>query len=205
MTSTRKEREREFKKQEILKAAIRIFATKGYDHATLEEIAEASEFGKGTLYNYFQNKQEIYNAILTNIFQHFTSVIKTIETETNDFQDFFSRLIKTMITYCVENPSEFLMLSQTQFSTFSEDLNAIRQNFTKMIEDEQAIQLKVIKSGIKSGEIKKTDPQKLLDIIRGMVFGYVFHQLTCNKNTKLDIDKESKHIQTILFNGILAK
>ena len=63
----RKERERLFKKQEILDAAIKIFATKGFKATTLDEIAEKSEFGKGTIYNYFSNKEEIYKEIIIYI------------------------------------------------------------------------------------------------------------------------------------------
>ena len=60
----RKERERLFKKQEILDATIKIFAKKGFKATTLDEIAEKSEFGKGTIYNYFSSKEEIYKEII---------------------------------------------------------------------------------------------------------------------------------------------
>ena len=72
----RKERERLFRKQEIISAAIKLFAKKGYEHTTLDEIAEASEFGKGTIYNYFQSKEEIYLAIVEDLLNQNIRMLK---------------------------------------------------------------------------------------------------------------------------------
>ena len=48
----------------ILDAAEAVFAEHGYNGATLEEIAERAEFGKGTLYNYFPGgKEELYEVL----------------------------------------------------------------------------------------------------------------------------------------------
>jgi AcrR family transcriptional regulator len=49
----RKEREYLTHREEILQAAEKLFATKGFFHTTMNEIAEAAEFGTGTLYKYF--------------------------------------------------------------------------------------------------------------------------------------------------------
>jgi TetR/AcrR family transcriptional regulator len=60
---TRKEREIKLRVQIILEAAEKLFLTKGYENATMDEIASESEFSKGTLYNYFKSKDELYLAI----------------------------------------------------------------------------------------------------------------------------------------------
>jgi AcrR family transcriptional regulator len=58
---SRKERERLMRRQAMLEAARAVFAEKGYANATLEEIAQRAEFGKGTLYNYFPGgKDELF-------------------------------------------------------------------------------------------------------------------------------------------------
>jgi TetR/AcrR family transcriptional regulator, repressor of fatR-cypB operon len=55
----RKELERLRRRNDILKAARELFLTKGFVNATLEEVAQLAEFGKGTIYNYFANKEEL--------------------------------------------------------------------------------------------------------------------------------------------------
>lgn len=57
-TLSRKERERQMRREAMLQAALAVFAEKGYARATLEEIAQRAEFGKGTLYNYFKDGKE---------------------------------------------------------------------------------------------------------------------------------------------------
>jgi len=56
---TRKELERLRRRSEILHAARELFLTKGFVNATLEEVAQLAEFSKGTIYNYFANKEEL--------------------------------------------------------------------------------------------------------------------------------------------------
>src|SRR3990172_12093533 len=62
--SSRKEREYLARREEILRAAEGIFANKGFFHTTMNEIAEAAEFGTGTLYNYFKSKEDLYFTLI---------------------------------------------------------------------------------------------------------------------------------------------
>ncbi|TSA25658.1 MAG: TetR/AcrR family transcriptional regulator [Bacteroidetes bacterium] len=60
----RKEREKEQRRQAIIDAAEKVFFTKGYDSSTMDDIAEAAELSKGTLYLYFQSKDELHFEIM---------------------------------------------------------------------------------------------------------------------------------------------
>jgi len=70
---SRKERERERHCREILQAAERIFARKGYHAATIEEIAKEAEFAVGTLYNLFKNKDDLYTRVIEGFVHDFTT------------------------------------------------------------------------------------------------------------------------------------
>jgi TetR/AcrR family transcriptional regulator len=59
----RKEREKEARKEEIISAAQKIFFEKGLPAATMDEIAEAAELSKGTLYLYYKSKEDLYLAV----------------------------------------------------------------------------------------------------------------------------------------------
>lgn len=60
---SRKERETQLRRQIILEAAEKLFLSKGYEHTTMDEIANEAEFSKGTVYKYFMSKDELYIAI----------------------------------------------------------------------------------------------------------------------------------------------
>ncbi len=62
---TRREREKEARRKSILQAAREQFYLDGYEASTIDKIAERAELSKGTIYSYFDSKEEIY--VLANI------------------------------------------------------------------------------------------------------------------------------------------
>lgn len=64
----RRDRERLARRRAMLDAALAVFGDKGFEGATVDEIAERAEFGKGTLYNYFPGgKDELYLTLFEDV------------------------------------------------------------------------------------------------------------------------------------------
>ena len=61
--ATRKQREKEEMRQLILDAARKLFLEKGFDQASIRNIAEQIEYSPGTIYLYFKEKDEIFFAL----------------------------------------------------------------------------------------------------------------------------------------------
>ena len=66
---SRKQRETDLRKQNILEAAEKLFLANGYEDTTMSQIANEAEFSKGTLYNYFKSKDDLYLAIGTKAYE----------------------------------------------------------------------------------------------------------------------------------------
>ena len=66
---SRKEREKEARKQDILEIAARLFSNRDFHEVTVDEIAEEVGLSKGTLYLYFKNKDELIHEVLTLFFR----------------------------------------------------------------------------------------------------------------------------------------
>jgi len=81
-TKKRTEREREARKNDILEAAKTVFFEKGFQAATMDQIAEAAELSKGSLYLYFSSKEELYVSILVEgleiLYDMFEKAVKDI-------------------------------------------------------------------------------------------------------------------------------
>jgi AcrR family transcriptional regulator len=60
------------RRTQILEAATRVFAEKGYHRATTKDIARAAEMAEGTIYLYFKNKSELLIALLEHFDQETT-------------------------------------------------------------------------------------------------------------------------------------
>ncbi len=67
--NSRKERERENRRMEIVEAAERLFFANGFEGTTMDEIAKQAEFSKMTLYAYFKSKEELYHVVFVKGFR----------------------------------------------------------------------------------------------------------------------------------------
>jgi len=72
----RKEKEKEIRRKDIIDAAERIFFTKGYDNATMDDVAKEAEFSKRTVYVYFNSKEQIYFEIMIRGYRLLISMLK---------------------------------------------------------------------------------------------------------------------------------
>ena len=60
----RREREKQARQDAILEAAREVFFARGLDQTTIDDVAEQAEVSKGTIYLYFQSKEELYISVL---------------------------------------------------------------------------------------------------------------------------------------------
>ncbi|SLM29923.1 Transcriptional regulator (TetR-family protein) (modular protein) [Desulfamplus magnetovallimortis] len=64
MTISRKERDDQRRREEILKSALSIFATQGFHGTTMAQISQESQYPLGTIYKYFSSKKQIYHDLV---------------------------------------------------------------------------------------------------------------------------------------------
>lgn len=75
---SRRERERERHRQEILAAAEALLLQRGMDATTMDDIAAASEFAVGTLYRYFKSKEDLAVALVHDRVQSLAEGLESV-------------------------------------------------------------------------------------------------------------------------------
>jgi AcrR family transcriptional regulator len=112
----RRGKEKDSRKKLILKSARSLFFKKGFNKVTVDEIAKASELGKGSIYLYFKSKEEIYAQILLNDIDNFNQQVSVLFDKKNTasdllvefsciYVDFFlndSELFRILMTYMLQ-------------------------------------------------------------------------------------------------------
>jgi TetR/AcrR family transcriptional regulator len=83
----RRERERLRQRREMLAAALDLFSQKGYHNVSMHEIAEKAEFAIGTLYKFFQNKEDLYKTIVLERCDDFNEAVKQTMEQSDDEVD----------------------------------------------------------------------------------------------------------------------
>jgi AcrR family transcriptional regulator len=63
-TAERRQREKDRRRMEIIEAAEKVFSAKGFEATTVEDIASRAELSKGTIYLYFESKEDLHDAIV---------------------------------------------------------------------------------------------------------------------------------------------
>ncbi len=105
----------EFRCAEILEAARKVFARKGFNGATVDEIAEAAGLAKGTVYLYFPSKRDIYLAALkqglTSLIEETRRNVAAAATPAEKLRAF----ITTRIRFAEEN-RDFAPIVQAEFA-----------------------------------------------------------------------------------------
>jgi TetR/AcrR family transcriptional regulator len=83
----RREREKLRQRQEMLATALDLFSQKGYHNVSMHEIAAQAEFAIGTLYKFFQNKEDLYKALVLEQCDKFEdALIRAIETPDDEIE-----------------------------------------------------------------------------------------------------------------------
>jgi TetR/AcrR family transcriptional regulator len=181
----RKEREKEQRKQDIVDAAEKVFFSKGVKNATMDDVAEAAELSKGTLYLYFKNKEELYFAI------NYRGLCILIDLFNKAFEDGKNGLEKTFLI-----GKAFLQFSREHADYFNaltyyevEGVDFSESDSVVCLCDQAGneaigILVEAIRTGIQDGSIRTDlDPEKTALILWGMTSGMI--QLVAQKGPHL--------------------
>lgn len=106
---SRKEKEHLFRRKEILEAALKLFAAKGYEGTSMQEIAIASEFSIGTLYNFFPTKEEMYLTLFEEKFIESRRWIEQRVDREDGSMEKVHAAIEALLTF-MDNNREFFTL-----------------------------------------------------------------------------------------------
>ena len=158
---SRKQREEERHRREVLKAALDLFSRKGFERTTMAEIAEQAEFAIGTLYKLFKDKEALYRALILETAQEYeqalTAALKTPGTEIEKLE----RYIETKAALFVRHiPTARLYFSQTAGAKFlatagfETEARDIHERLMKQVEA-------VLRSGIRRRLLADIDPKML--------------------------------------------
>ena len=151
----RKEREKEHRREEILNAAQRVFFEKGLQAATMDEIAEAAELSKGTLYLYYKSKEDLYLAVMMHgmeiLYSMFVQTTSTKEPTIvqlvklgNAYYDFFREHRSYFrMFYFFQNPQFHKGVSEEMMQACSKENQAVWKTVIDLIQ-----------RGIDEGEIR---------------------------------------------------
>jgi len=111
---TQERRLREKQKEEcytaILQAALRLFASKGLQEATMDEIAQAAGLGKGTIYYYFDSKEALIEDLLCALAEQYFCMLLEGTEDLRDPLGIAERILANLLRHYQRQPELFQVM-----------------------------------------------------------------------------------------------
>ncbi len=134
----RKEREKEQRRKLILQAGEKIFISRGLRATTMEMIANECEISRGTLYLYFQNKADLFAAIIVNGLSILIDMIKTCCPEREAPEAKLLRIGKIYLEFYRRHRDVFMLMVGMEDHEMSESMRR-SENAKELIRKNQEI------------------------------------------------------------------
>ncbi len=198
---SRKEREYQIRRAEILRAAMRLFGTKGYYATTMNEIAKEAEFSTGSLYNFFKNKEELYFSLLSEKLDELSGLIEATREMPGGAREKFEKRLEIILDYFEKEKDFFKVFAVHRESFFEASLpgdfaEEIHNKVMGYIED----LVSVAEEGIRSGEFRPFSGQEIATTFMAIIHSFI--SMWIESEEEYSVREKKDAIMDILYNGI---
>ncbi|MGM0499895.1 MAG: TetR/AcrR family transcriptional regulator [Bacillota bacterium] len=185
-------------KTKILNSAFHLFSKNNYHAVSMTEIANGADISKGTLYWYFDSKEELFREIAVNGMDYFYNLFEEIAEEKNSSKEKIRELISCVLEILVEHLN-MLDVFRNNVELISKDFkDAIDAKHQKNIE----VVTKIIEQGIDEGLIKSENPADISTMILSVLFTPQTKELLDNAEK---VESKIDFIYDFIMNGISRK
>ena len=157
------------KKQRIMEAAVRRFRTREFHEITLDEVASEADVGKGTIYLYFSDKEDLFFQTAIAGFDEMCDRLRAAATEGACFRDRLVQTCQTISEFFRERRPLFRMILSEGERTLGRRAS-LRQRWLEHRKKMTAIVTEIVAHGVESGDVRADVPAEILtEYLLGML------------------------------------
>ncbi|MFQ5595705.1 MAG: TetR/AcrR family transcriptional regulator [Anaerolineae bacterium] len=173
-TQERRERERLARREQILEAAKEVFEEKGFLNATTEEIAQRAELAVGTLYRYFQSKEEMYISLLFESIEIFRNELERIQGLPGSPDEKLRAFWDFLYTYYQEYPAYYRTLTFLHNEGLREAVSPeVIEEINRRTGRNFSLAAQIVQEGMEAGIYRAGDPREVVDVLWSLLTGLV--------------------------------
>ena len=164
----RKERDKRLRQADIMRAAERVFALKGYHEATMQDIASEAQYATGTVYLYFKDKEMLYFSLLEEKMKNLTATLKENTAHVADAEDRLRIFVRESLNFFEKNQNFFkIFFSERTKGQILKEGKISRSSV--MLQHKEFVE-QLIGAGQKQKVIRNDFSQKQIADILGSIF-----------------------------------
>jgi AcrR family transcriptional regulator len=198
--TTKKEIVAAFRTREILAAARRLMEEKGEDALIMDEIAQAAGVAKGTIYLYFQSKDELILALLSQVGEAISTDLKSILVKADPPPEKLRQVINMLLQH-VESALFPVYLRESVRSKSGRE--STLSSLKELEERNVALITQIFAEGMATKQFIPADPRLLTFLLKGLVRAVGYYQMT--RDQKDTIGEALPVVLTLLFSGIVTQ
>lgn len=164
-------------REKLIEVARHLFARKGVEETTMNDIAQASDKGRRTLYTYFKNKDEVFYAVIEKEMLRMSARLRQVADKDLDAEEKLVQLIYTHLSLVKETVARNGNL-RAEFFRDIWLVEKVRKDFDRT---EVEMLQRIIMQGIRQGQLDVTNIQLSVEIlhycIKGLEVPYIFGRL----------------------------
>jgi len=173
----RREREKLRHREEILVAALELFSESGYHSVSMQEIAEKAEFAVGTLYNFFNNREDLYKALMLSKAQSFhDALVRPLEDEKEPLEAIKKYVSVRWSLFSTDLSVWRLYFAETQGVSFNFK-SGLDTDILKIYDQMIQRLVSVFASGIQKKTFRDLDPYLMAIAMEGTMSAFLFRVL----------------------------
>lgn len=187
---------KEQRRIQILEAAVKVFSEKGISKTKIEDIAKQAEIGKGTIYEYFDSKEDLFLEMVKYSVRNYHERLKGNLLKGNNIKEKITNFLRYHVTFLCENMD--LLHMAVESNTVSKEMR-----YWMMKEREVIFSLleQVLSEAKRRGEVKEDlNTELAVFSIIGAANQYGTNRLFHGKRGYDDSDLEA--IIDIIFKGV---
>ncbi|QGP91749.1 Fatty acid metabolism regulator protein [Neomoorella glycerini] len=184
------------KRQQILAAATKIFAARGFYQAKIADIAAAAGVGKGTVYEYFRSKKDLFQQLLLHLFNDHLDHLQEVSQEPA-LAGFLERLFRESLGY-FQTHREIARI----FLSDHPPIDAATQRLLFAAKQEMLQRLAAyLQAAARRGEMRPVSPWLAANLIMGFIVA-LGHQLFFESDTDFDPAAIASAATEMILQGI---
>jgi AcrR family transcriptional regulator len=154
-------------RERLFRAALSLFAKKGYAETTVNDITEAADVGKGTFFNYFPSKEHVLLGFSEMQLGKLAIIVREIRDSHVPMRQGLRGLVHRMTEAPIQNPAVVRALLQAHLSS-----EVVRKEMVRLQGEHLRLIGGLLRHGQERGEVRRDLPaEEIAQILRQTIFG----------------------------------